>query len=385
MRSIVFEKFVPGAILLALAAGCAEPADGDEPSVATSQSALIATPCQATTEIVVSDSTTFGANNGGLIRVDPVTGVRTTLSENNSPTGGVDFETPWSIVFDGSGQILVADAWQVGAVRNPGIVSVDPNTGVRTAISNNTTPSGGPTFVMPGSVAVEADGTLVVVDGDAFPAGNGGVILVDPATGARTTLSKNGAPTGPDFENPWDVLVAPSGDIYVLDAGDLSSTGKVLRVDPSTGARTLVSKNGAPAGGPSFAFPQGMTMDKDGTLLVSDGGAFAGGPGIMRIDPATGTRTTVSSNSSPASGPSFSTPGDLVVESCGGILITDHAMGAVYRVNAATGERSVISESSSPTGSPTFGYIYGIAAKAGLPPFNGPRGHGGSHTGGQDD
>ena len=33
------------------------------------------------------------------------------------------------------------------------------------------------------------------------------------------------------------------------------SGGKIIRVDPVTGTRTLISRNGNPGGGPSFAFP----------------------------------------------------------------------------------------------------------------------------------
>jgi sugar lactone lactonase YvrE len=383
MRSIVWHRF-NCALLLSLAAGCAATPVDDEPATASVPAAFLTpnpTPCQPTVDIVVSDSTTFGANNGGLIRVAPTTGQRTTLSENNNPVGGVDFESPSSIVFDGSGQILVVDTFAVGAVRNPGVVRVDATTGVRTAVSNNTTPVGGPSFVQPTGIDIEAGGTIVVADLAAFAAGNGGVIRVDPATGTRTVLSRNGAPAGgPTFENPFDLVVGPSGDIYVIDSGDTVSTGRVIRVDPVTGARTLISRNGAPAGGPSFAFPQGITMDKTGRLLISDVSAFGDG-GIIAVDPTTGARTTVSSNTSPAGGPLFSTPGDLVVESCGGILVTDHAMGAVYRVDPVTGARSVVSDNLTPSGAPLFDYDYGIAIRSGLllPPGGGAGGPGGSN------
>jgi sugar lactone lactonase YvrE len=318
-----------------------------------------------------------------VIGVDPITGQRTTVSQNKDPFGPVNFESPRSLVFDASGMILVADSFTGSATPNPGIVRVDRMTGLRTVVSNNATPPTTVPFVEPTGIALESTGMIVVADISAFAAVDGGVFRVDPVTGARMVLSANGAPVGPRFENPWDVAVAPDGLIYVVDAGNMTTTGKVMSIDPVTGRRRVISENGAPAGGPRFVYPRGITVDAAGSLLVSDRDAFGGDGGIIRVDPVMGTRTTVSSNTSPAGGPAFRDPGDLVVESCGGILITDATAQAVYRVDPATGARTIVSANATPGGSPTFVSSYGIAAKSGviLVPVGGA---GGSPGGGQN-
>jgi hypothetical protein len=279
--------------------------------------------------------------------------------------GGPDFETPEALEFEADGNIVVVDSFNAVGARNPGVVRVNPITGVRRVLSNNTTPvlpPGAPMFSQPTGIAVAANGMILVADIGTAPLRNGAVIAVDPVTGARATLSENGAPAGgPRFDFPWELTVAANGDIYVVDPGDFVSTGKIIRVDPVTGARTLVSKNTSPPGGPDFVFPWGIAVDKLGNILVSDQAAFGGTGGIIRVDPVTGVRTTVSENTAPAGGPSFFSPGDLVVEDCGSILVTDTASEAVFRVNATTGVRTVVSDSATPVGLPNFAYNYGIA------------------------
>lgn len=322
-----------------------------------------------TTDVYVTDNSAFGANNGGLIHVNKADGARNSLSENNNPVGGPDFETPWGMTLDSNGDLLVAEQAMVGAAP-PGVIRVDKVTGVRTLISNNTTPAGGPDFSTPSGVAVEADGSILIADLSAFPQGNGGVIRVDPVTGARTTLSRNGSPAGgPSFDGPMDIAVAASGDIYV--ANTFGTT--IIKVDPVSGARTLVSRNNNPAGGPSFVWPWGMTIAPDGDILISDSSAFGGDGGIIRVDPATGARSTLSSNTSPAGGPSFDHPGDLIVDQCGHILVTDSGAQAIYQVDLTTGARTTVSDNTS-TGSPAYAWPMGIAATSLLinvfdPPF----------------
>jgi sugar lactone lactonase YvrE len=188
------------------------------------------------------------------------------------------------------------------------------------------------------------------------------VFVINPTSGARGVLTSNGF-AGPRLENPWDVAVAPSGEIFIVDAGNMRTTASVMSVNPTTGRRRMISQNTNPVGGPSFVFPKGITVDATGSILVSDSEAFGGGGGIIRVDPGTGVRTTVSSNTLPVGGPTFVDPGDLVVDSCGTILITDTGTSSVYRVDASSGVRAIASDNLTPPGTPTFSYNYGIAVR----------------------
>ncbi|MGH3839554.1 MAG: hypothetical protein ACRDSF_28210 [Pseudonocardiaceae bacterium] len=64
--------------------------------------------------------------------------------------------------------------------------------------------SSGGDFVGPSGIAVEADGTILIGDVDAF-GGDGGLIRVDPATGAQTRLSSGGS-----FRRPGRIAILPA-------------------------------------------------------------------------------------------------------------------------------------------------------------------------------
>ena len=167
-----------------------------------------------------------------VIRVDPQTGAQTAV------TSGGAFVRPEGLALEADGDILVVDG---GPYHETGaLVRVDPATGTRTIVS-----SGG-SFVDPSGVAVEPDGMIVVADPEAFE-GSGGLIRVDPSTGAQTTLSSGGS-----FVDPRAVALEQDGDIVVADASaypfsppdDYPEKGGLIRVDPASGAQSKVSSSG---------------------------------------------------------------------------------------------------------------------------------------------
>jgi len=90
----------------------------------------------------------------------------------------------------------------------------------------------GPDFESPFSIAVEADGSLVVVDFDLEA-----VLRVDPVSGDRTIISDASTGSGPGFESPLGIAVEADGSLVVVDS-DLEA---VVRVDPVSGDRTIIS------------------------------------------------------------------------------------------------------------------------------------------------
>lgn len=125
----------------------------------------------------------------------------------------------------------VAVAGRTAAVldeRNARLVLVDLPTGGSRVLAGK-----GPEMVYPSHVAVLPDGAFVVGD-------EGGPFLlrVDPRTGARSVLSGPGRGTGPSLERPRPVLVH-AGRVYVGDGS------RVLQVDPRTGDRKIALELGA--------------------------------------------------------------------------------------------------------------------------------------------
>ena len=312
-------------------------------------------------DILVADLDAFGDAGGGVIRVDPATGARTTVSANGAPAGGPDLADPFGLALEADGDILVTDpdAIDVGGR----VVRVDPATGARTIVSANGAPAGGPDLAEPFGLALEADGDILVTDPDTMGGNESKVIRVDPATGARTMVSANTAPPGgPDLANPWAVALEADGGIVVADGAAFGFQGAVIRIDPVTGERTTVSANGAPAGGPNFGEPGAVAVEADGNILVADDSL---GGRVIRVDPATGERTTVSANNAPPGGPDFSNPFGLALEADGDILVTDYDAfgggGGVIRVDPATGARTLVSANGAPPGGPEFVNPFGVA------------------------
>ncbi len=71
----------------------------------------------------------------------------------------------------------------------------------------------------------------------------------------------------------------------------------IIKINPTTGDRTTVSSSAASVGtGPSFVSPSGIAIGSDGKLIVTDTGGTngtAGSDSVFIVDPTTGNRTII--------------------------------------------------------------------------------------------
>ena len=222
---------------------------------------------------------------------------------------------PVATVTVNPGDIFVTDLLAFGGAS--GVIRVDPATGVETPVS------AGGFLVQPFGIAIEASGNILVADASAFgglcPGGCGGVVRVNPATGAQSIVS-----TGGFFVDPFGIAIEADGKILVSDA-----SGLLIRVHPSTGAQQIVSAAGF------FASPTALAVEASGTILVDDQLS-----GIIRVDPVTGTQTPLSP------GGLFCGSLGLALEAGGDILVVDPLAfggpGGVIRVNPVTGAQTPV-------------------------------------------
>src|SRR5437588_9368158 len=144
-------------------------------------------------------------------------------------------------------------------------------------------------------------GQLVVVDSQAFGGcmgGCGGLIAVDPATGAETALSDNNMPVNASsqlFNAPFALAIDASGQIVTFATFGMGGScnngcGGVFKVDPGTGAETLVSSNTMPINASSqyFSEPTGVAIDAAGQIIVADWGHCVGCGKVIKVDPVRG-------------------------------------------------------------------------------------------------
>ncbi|MCJ7626030.1 MAG: NHL repeat-containing protein, partial [Anaerolineaceae bacterium] len=215
----------------------------------------------ATGNIIVMD-----AFDQQIIKVNPADGSQTVISE-----GGL-FHTPHGIAIDAAGKIIVADVWYGGT---GGILKVDPVTGAQTVIS-----SGG-SLIRPSGVTIDAAGNLYVTSSVEVTGGWGlSVVKVNPTTGAQTVISSGTFRT----MHAGIVIDDSTGNIFVAE--QYYNNG-IIKVDP-TGAQTFL------ASGSPFQDPYQLNFDLAGNIVAADTNWFWEGR-IIRVDPGTGAKTLISS------------------------------------------------------------------------------------------
>ena len=238
---------------------------------------------------------------GALMRVDPATGHRVIVSDFGDPTQGFSAGFLADVVVDASGRLIVSDFGFSGMGT---LVRLDPASGNRDTITDFSDPTFGPMGVFgPAGVAVERSGRILATDLAAGTDFFGALFAVDPANGERVMLSDFGDPSqGPPATEPDAVAVDALGSIFVAcRSGGSGLAGAIFRVDPASGHRSLVSDFGDASGGPMIFSPAGIVAQSSGQLLVI--GFLDGEAVVVRVDPATGGRTMVSNFSDASLGP----------------------------------------------------------------------------------
>lgn len=316
--------------------------------------------------VVDPDAGSTPSNYGRLFRVNPVNGTRTVLTEFNSAgTGGQD---PRWIAIERNGGILIVD--QTAGTGNWGaLIRIDPGSGAALVLSDFGNETQGPPAGNPQGVAVEANGHILVVDPGAATSPPTTprpprLFRIDPETGNRTVLTDFGINSG--FQTA--IAIERNGQILVLD----QSTGnaRLLRVDPITGAWTVLnflSQGVNPANA-----PHGIAVEASGAILVIDVLGTDGRGALFRFDPQTGNRVRISDFGNPAQGAVGDFPQGVTVEANGRILVTDQFVGtsgsgALFSVDPVSGHRELLSDFGVASQGPTGLNPFGVAVFSPLP------------------
>jgi sugar lactone lactonase YvrE len=207
--------------------------------------------------LVVADAT-----SRGVIKIDarlPVSHRQSFLS-----SGGL-LVAPQHLAIEKSGTVLVTDGNR--------IIRIDPSL---PSPENQTLVSSGGSLGSPGALAVEPDGTILVGNSG----GNQSLVRVNPVTGAQTDVpNSTGCPNG--------MAVEANGSILFAGSGGCGQQG-IFRIT-SAGTRTQLTS------GDNLPTPYGMAVDATGSIIVVDPSAFGGQGGVVRVDPLTGAQTVISS------------------------------------------------------------------------------------------
>ncbi len=276
----------------------------------------------------------------------------------NSASDRIMFGFPQGMTLTPKGLAVVDGALpdpETPGKYEPGILYVDPQTGRRTLGPGNTPgvpfPFGSPVGIAAGDIAlfvVDNDVGYRTLTGDVFLSQT--ILRLNPSTGARFPLASNF-----DRDNdvllkfPYGIAVESDGTLVVVDVGgQLTPEPRVLRLHPVTGKITLVSGSDDLRGrGSRLQKPIDLTADKQGTLWVLDGqrGAFR----VVQVHPDTGHREVISTPTSSGAYVLGAPVGITATKGALWVLDTEvmhrrlGAMGpGVFRVDRSSGELTLV-------------------------------------------
>jgi DNA-binding beta-propeller fold protein YncE len=193
---------------------------------------------------------------------------------------------------------------------------------------------------LPTGIAVDRDGTLVVADGRRDEPGR--VVRVDPRTGAVTTIADGWpllAPFGVAIEDDGDVLVADldAGSRLDFPTGSLAGTGAIYRLPRGLGVPILLSIDCCRWNAAAVATtPSGLLAVVDLGFLV-----FTGNGALTLVDPTSGVQDPV------ATSIPLLDPSGIVVDATGTLWVTDatnpqFGNAAILAIEPRTGTVTVV-------------------------------------------
>jgi sugar lactone lactonase YvrE len=127
-------------------------------------------------------------------------------------------------------------------------------------------------FVFPHGFHVDRDGNVWLTDARGRDGKGHQVFKFSPGGKLLLTLGKAGVTgEGPDvFNQPSDVVVASSGDVFVADGHDEDSNARIVKFSKDGAFINTWGKRGSAPG--EFDTPHGLAFDSRGRLFVADRG-----------------------------------------------------------------------------------------------------------------
>jgi uncharacterized protein (TIGR03437 family) len=301
----------------------------------------------ATGAVLIADQ-----QNSRIRRISPG-GTITTVAGNGdtsySGDGGAavnaQLSGPVGVLVDSSGDLLFADTdnARIRKVSSGGIITTVAGNG-----SFGSAGDGGPAasaqLTTPTGIALDGAGNLYIADYSAFRvrkiAPNGTITTV-AGNGTRGYSGDGGLATSAELNNPYNVAVDRSGNLYIADTANnrirmVSPTGTITTV-AGTGIAGYFG-DGGPAVGAELNNPYDVVVDAAGNLYISDRFNYR----IRQVAPG-GVITTVAGigfegyfgDGGLAVNAELGATNDLAVDGAGNLYIADETNFRIRKVSAA--------------------------------------------------
>lgn len=261
-----------------------------------------------------------------------------------------DLGNPSGVVVDGEGNIYISDQLYSNVRR------ISRATGIITLIAGSSDGLNGFTgdnglaisarLNSPSRMAIDANDNLYITD-----TGNQRIRKITKSTGIITTVAGNGVfgysgdggqAIDASFKNPTDVALDITGNIYISDY----QNNRIRRVNAVTGIISTIAGDGTSgysgdnnlATLASLKEPVGITIDKDGNLIISD----TYNQRIRRVDAITGFITSIAGTGEtgykdgPANQAELNVPQGLTVDISGAIYFTEFLNRRIRKLSGST-------------------------------------------------
>ncbi len=265
--------------------------------------------------------------------ISTIAGCSLTSIGDGGPATAGQLMKPQDVAFDAAGNVYIADVMdnRIRKVSTSGIITTFAGNGVA-AFSGDGGPATAASLNYPNSLAVDGAGNLIITDNLNFRirvVNTAGIISTYAGTGSYPYNGDGGPATAANMD-PVGVAVDGSGNIYISDRANL----RIRKVNTSGIISTIAgtgyfghSADGIPAtnaGLDNNLF--GIASDVAGNVYIAENGNHK----IRKIDIA-GTITTVAGNGTggyggdggPATDASLNYPQSISVDAYGNLLICD--------------------------------------------------------------
>jgi hypothetical protein len=284
-----------------------------------------------TGDILAVDAIGGTNSRGALFVVNPVNGKRKIISDFGNPDqGSLGNGDLAGVVLGAKGQIYVSSIFSgTPPFEGGSLFQIDPDSGFRTVISDFA--QGDITGILYYGLGLDANKKVIANNYQSL-------VRVNPKTDERSFITDflNQAQGTIDLDRfITDLAIERSGKIIIGTArGGGLPDSLIIRVDPLSGNRMVLSDFTNTSQGTDVVdlrFSTGLTVEASGKILVNSGGLEASRNLLLRIDPITGVRHVLSDFNNLTQGIEGSALWGLVLERTGNIIvgIGDAKIGAL--------------------------------------------------------
>lgn len=303
-----------------------------------------------------------------------------TSTANGIPAIQANLEQPSSIVFDGAGNLYIADSGSthnqirmvcasatsatINGTSCPGAGTIVRIAGTGGAgYSGDGGPASAAVLNDPSGLALDGAGNLYIAD-----TGNNAIRKISAATGIITTVAGSlngtqgfagdgGLATSAELNSPQGITIDSGGNLYIADTGNQ----RIRKVAvPASGAAagiiSTVAGNGRPSGNgdgkgtysgdgqaatnAGLSLPYAVAFDASGDMFIPDSAnhriRMVAPSGIISTVAGTGNPGTSCANGM-ANQEALNTPSGVAVDAAGNLYIADTQDSCIRETNASTG------------------------------------------------